>query len=115
MATTSVTCGVSVSMSVELLLPGAGSVTPAGAVTVAVLASVPVAFDATLATTVYVTAPPTGKSIVSLMLPLPLAVKPAAPPLPAAVKVALAIPAGSTSATLAPVTSLGPLLVTTTV
>ena len=30
-------------MSVALLLPGFGSVTPAGAVTVAVLASVPVA------------------------------------------------------------------------
>ena len=32
-----------VSVSVALLLPGAGSVTPAGAATVAVLTSVPVA------------------------------------------------------------------------
>src|SRR6516164_7533410 len=35
-------CGVSVSVSVELLLLGLGSVTPAGGVTEAVLARVPV-------------------------------------------------------------------------
>ncbi len=44
--------GLSVSVSVALLLPGVGSVTPAGAVTVAVLASVPVAVAETVAVTV---------------------------------------------------------------
>jgi len=41
-------CAPSVSLSVAELLPGAGSVTPAGAVTVAVLISVPVAAADTL-------------------------------------------------------------------
>ena len=80
----SVTCGVNVSESVAPLLPGRGSVTPAGAVTLAVLESVPVASGAMLAVTVYVTVAPTGMSTVSLIWPLPLVVKPAAPPLPTA-------------------------------
>ena len=58
---------------------------------------------------------PAGKSTVSLMSPLPLAVKPAAPPLPTAVNVSLAIAAGKISLTTAPVTALGPLLLTTMV
>src|SRR5439155_17788805 len=52
---------------------------------------------------------------VSLMLPLPLAVKPEAPPLPTAVKVSLPTLAGRMSLTVAPVTLLGPLLLTTIV
>ena len=58
---------------------------------------------------------PTGRLTVSLMLPLPLAVKPEAPPLPTALKLALAIAAGRMSLTVAPTTSLGPLLATTIV
>ncbi|HQP88359.1 MAG TPA: hypothetical protein PLL76_19085, partial [Thermoanaerobaculia bacterium] len=50
--------GLSVSVSVALLLPGVESVTPAGAVTVAVLASVPVAVAETVAVTVYVAEAP---------------------------------------------------------
>src|SRR5271167_2109970 len=49
------------------------------------------------------------------MLPLPLAVNPEAPPLPTAVNVSLVITAGRTSVTVAPVTLLGPLLLTTMV
>src|SRR5512146_2197199 len=52
---------------------------------------------------------------VSPMLPLPLAVKPVAPPLWVAVYVSLAMAAGMRSVTLAPVMLLGPLLVTTMV
>ena len=44
--------GVSVSVSVALLFPGVGSVTPPGAVTVAVFDRLPVADDATVAFTV---------------------------------------------------------------
>ncbi len=51
----------------------------------------------------------------SLMLPPPLAVNPDAPPAPTAVNVALWTAAGMTSATVAPSTLLGPLLLTTTV
>ena len=58
---------------------------------------------------------PLGRLTVSLMLPLPLAVKPEAPPLPTAVYVSLVIAAGRTSVTVAPVTLLGPLLQTTIV
>ena len=52
--------GASVSVSVALLLPGFGSVTPTGAVTVAVLTSEPVADAETLQLAVYVTLPPVG-------------------------------------------------------
>ena len=44
--------GVRVSMSVAVLLPEAGSVTPAGADTVAVLVNEPVAVDETATATV---------------------------------------------------------------
>ncbi len=49
------------------------------------------------------------------MFPLPLALKPLAPPLPTAVNVALVTSAGKASFTVAPVTALGPLLRTTMV
>ncbi len=108
-------CAVSVSVSVALLLPGLVSVTPAGGVTVAVFDSVPLALPLMVAASVYVIVLPAGRLTVSLMLPLPLAVKPEAPPVPTAVNVSLTIAAGSTSLTVAPITSLGPLLVTTIV
>ncbi len=58
---------------------------------------------------------PAGIVTVSLMLPVPLAVNPEAPPLCVAVKVTPVKMAGKFSVTTAPVTSLGPLLVTTIV
>ncbi len=63
--------GVNESVSVAVLLPDAGSVTPAPTETVAVLVSEPVAPAATVAVTVKVVDPPTGRSIVALMLPEP--------------------------------------------
>ena len=48
-------------MSVALLLPGLGSVAPAGGLTVAVLARVPVAAGSIWAVTVKVTVPPTAQ------------------------------------------------------
>ena len=59
---------------------------------------------------------PAGMSTsVSSMLPLPLAVKPVAPPVAVAVYVAPVSVLGRVSTTEAPVTSLGPALVTTIV
>src|SRR5207248_4219445 len=52
---------------------------------------------------------------VSLILPVPLALNPDAPPLPTALNVSVVIAAGRLSLTVAPVTSLGPLLATTMV
>src|SRR5581483_6457274 len=56
---------------------------------------------------------PAGMVTVSLMLPLPLALKPLAPPV--AVQVTPVKAAGKVSVTVAPVTLLGPALVTTRV
>src|SRR5436190_1502235 len=55
---------------------------------------------------------PTGMLTVSLMLPLPLTEKPVALPVCVVVYVTPVIAAGNTSATVAPVTTLGPALVT---
>jgi hypothetical protein len=79
---------------------------------VAVLLSVPV--PVTVAVTVKVTLPPLGISTVVLMLPVPDAVH-AAPALGAQLHVAPVNCAGSTSTSVAPVTSLGPLLLATIV
>ncbi len=81
----------------------------------AVLARLPVAAAPMLATTVNVAVLPTGRLTVSLMLPLPLAVKPDALPVATAVQVALVDRSRQVSVTVAPVTLLGPLLVTTIV
>ena len=91
--------GVSVSVSVAALLPGAGSVTPAPTDTVAVLASEPVAPAETVAVTVNVAVPPTGRSTAALMLPLPDAGH-VAPPAAEHVHVAPVRLAGKVSATL---------------
>src|SRR3954469_25252551 len=64
-----------VSLSVAELLPGVGSLTPPGAVTVAVLLSVPVAAPEIEQLAVYVTLPPLGRLALSLMLPAPAAVQ----------------------------------------
>src|SRR6185295_1613760 len=98
----------SVSVSVAELLPGVGSVTPAGAATVAVLESVPVADGEIVQLAVYVTLPPAGRLTVSLMLPEPDAVQ-VPPPAPTQVHVQLRT-AGKVSATEEPGALLGPEL-----
>src|SRR5258708_7664052 len=103
-------CGVRVSVSVAVLLPGVGSVVPAGAVTLAVLLRLPVAEAEMLAVTVNVAIPPFARLTVVLMSPVPLVT----PQLAAGahVQVALLMPAGSVSVTVAPVTASGPPFVT---
>src|SRR4051794_30204264 len=99
--------GVSVSVSVLVLLPDVGSVTPAGGITVAVLLSVPVS--------VWLTVTVSRKPSVSPVAGVPV-VK-----LPVLVRVlwgalfgpeTRVVPAGKSSLPLAPVMVLGPLLVT---
>ena len=58
---------------------------------------------------------PVGRFTVSLMLPVPLVVKPVAPPVAVAEKVTPVKVTGNKSATVAPVALLGPVLVTTIV
>src|SRR5712671_208326 len=91
---------VMVSVSVALLLAGVGSVTPAGAATVAL--------------TVKVAVPPLSRLTAAAMLPLPLAgqLEPAEAAQVQAPKVRLA---GALSVTVAAVTALGPLLLATRV
>ena len=104
----------SVSVSVAVLLAGVGSVTPVGAVTLAVLESVPLAVEASSAVSVYVAVAPLGRFTVSVIEPVPLAVHVA--PLDAEhVHVAALRADGSESVTVAPVTADGPTLVATIV
>src|SRR5262249_24709245 len=107
-------CGVSVSVSVSLLLPGVGSVTPAGGGPWAVLFRVPVAEGSIWTVKVKVTVALTGRSTVVARPPVPLLGPVTLPPPLLAVNVQLApvTPAGRGSETLAPVTALGPLLLT---
>src|SRR5262245_22498913 len=105
---------VMVSMSVAVLLFGLLSVSPAGGVTVAVFTKVPVALGLMLAEKEKVTLAPTGRSTFVLKSPVPLLGLPevmAPPPLPPAkVQASLVTPAGTASKTLAPLATLGPLL-----
>src|SRR5262249_55604421 len=100
----------SVWVLVELLLLGLGSVTPAGGVTEAVLARVPVSEGLMATVRVKLVAPPRATVPVVKLTVLVAGLK-VAPP----VAVTKGVPAGSTSLTAAPVTVLGPLLVTVTV
>src|SRR5215472_14439186 len=87
-------------VSVALLLPDTGSVTPGGGATVAVLVSCPVVAAGTIPVTVNVAWVPTGTVTKASMLPLPAAVPHAAPaPLAVQVQPKLASGAGSTSCT----------------
>ena len=111
---------VIVVVSVAELFPGVESVVPAGTATLAVFERVPVAEEATVPFTVNVAVAPLLRSIARLMLPLlPEAGKPQL--LPAAtgettqLHVAPLKAAGKVSDTVAPVTSEGPLFVTTIV
>src|SRR5436309_3156505 len=102
-----------VSVSVALLLPGVESVTPAGAATLAVFAKLPVVAGSTVPLIVKVAVPVLSRSTVTLMSPVPLAGQ---VPLAAVhVQVAPVMLDGIVSVTVAPVTSLGPPLLTVTV
>ena len=85
-------------MSVAVLLPGVGSVVPAGGVTLAVLLRLPVAEAEMFAVTVNVAVAPFARLTVVLMSPVPLVT----PQLAAGahVQVALLMPAGSASVTV---------------
>src|SRR3954463_13385008 len=87
-----------VSVSVALLFPGVGSVTPDGAAMVATFTRFPVRLDGTGVVTMYVIEPPTGRFTVSAIAPDP-AVLPLAPPDATAVHDAVLIPVGSGSDT----------------
>lgn len=99
-------------VTVAWLLPPSGSVTPLGLETVAVLVMVPVALDGSDAVRVKVAVPPFTKLTVVLMFPVPLAL-PQLDPLEAVqVHETLLRMPGTLSVTVAPVTGLGPSLVT---
>src|SRR5438874_1399040 len=105
-----------VSLSVDELLPGVGSVVPAGGVTVAVLTRLPVSDASVVPVTVKTTELPTPLAtftVAARLLPEPVApLVTEALPVVLDVQVTPVSPAGIASATLAPVTLLGPLLVT---
>src|SRR5262245_11455606 len=109
--------GVRLSVSVALLLPWVGSVTPGGGVTVAVLVREPVAEGSIWTVKVKVTVALTGRLTVVTRASMPLFGPVTLPPplLSVTVQVAAVTPVGRESATLAPVTALGPLLLTTMV
>src|SRR5437763_1561421 len=107
--------GAGVSVSVALLLPGLGSVVPGGSDALVVLTRLPVALGLMAATTVKVAVPPTARLTLALMSPEPLAGPLEPVPVYVAVQAALVMPNGRASVTVAPVTALGPLLVTTIV
>src|SRR5262245_36119804 len=105
-----------VSVSVEVLFPGVGSVVPVGGVTVAVLTRLPVNDEigrAAWRETTEMPAPLAISTVTARLLPDPVApLVTLAVPLVGDVQVPLVRPAGSVSAMVAPITLLGPLLVT---
>src|SRR5262245_1187898 len=107
--------GVSVSVSVAVLLADTGSVTPPGVVTVAVLASVPSAPGATVPVAVKVTVPPASRFTVRLMLPAPEAAMQLEPAEAAQVQVTPVMAAGNVSATVAPFTAIVALVLVATI
>src|SRR5262245_47453861 len=110
-ATTRSAAATTVVVSEPVSLPGTASLVPAGGATVAVFVSVPVASGDTVPVAVKVTEPPAGRSTVVAMLPDPLA---AQLDRGAGLQVQVTLPGtrGKASVTAAPVTSLGPALVT---
>ena len=107
--------GVSVSVSVVELLAEFGSVTDAGAATVAVFTSVPVAVAGRLPVTVNVVVPPGARVTVALRLPLPDAAGHVDPAEAEQVHATPVTFAGTVSATVAPVAVDGPPFVATIV
>src|SRR6187551_2435209 len=107
---------VTVLFAVLLLLPGTGSVTPIGGVTVAVLTSAPVVAAGTVPLTVKVALVPTGRLTSASMLPVPAALPHDAPaPLAVHVQPNPASAGGNASCTRALLTFDGPALLTTIV
>src|SRR6185369_9994415 len=105
--------GAGVSVSVEVLLPGVGSVVPVGGVTVAVLTRLPVAAAEAVPLTVKTMKLPAPAAMFTVALrllpePLPPLVT-AAVPVAADVQVTPLKIAGMVSAIEAPVTLLGPV------
>src|SRR5947199_179102 len=109
--TTRLELSVIVSVSVAELLVVGLSLTPAGAVTVAVFTSDPVADDFTVPPTVNVAVPPETRLTETEMLPVPEAGH-EEPAEATQLQLTAVKSAGNVSATDAPVTSEGPLLVT---
>ncbi len=107
--------GVRASVSVAESFAGFESTILLGAVTDAVLEIAPEAEGDTVASSVNVAVPPTMRSTLVAMLPVPLAAPHAEPALGVHVHVAFVRSAGSVSVTVAPVTASGPALVTWTV
>jgi len=107
--------GVSVSVSVAELLAEFGSVTGAGAATVAVFTSVPVAVAGRFPVTVNVVVPPGARVTVALRLPLPDAAGHVDPAEAEQVHATPVTVAGTVSATVAPVAVDGPPFVATIV
>jgi len=103
-----------VSVSFAELLDGLVSVTPSGAATEAEFVTAPIAPAAIDAVIEYVTDPPTGRSTLLLIAPLPAAGQ-TAPAAPVHVQLIEVTLAGTASVTVAPVTVDGPKLLTTTV
>src|SRR5258708_1078234 len=107
--------GVRMSVSLSLLSVGSGSVTPVAPVPGGVLTGGPGAGGLTWTGKVKVTVALTGRSTVVARPPVPLTGPVTTPPplLAVATQLAAVTPAGSASDTLAPVTALGPALLTT--
>src|SRR2546422_7698908 len=103
---------MTVLLSVAELFPD-GSLTPAGAVMVAVFVIVPEP-AVTVAVAVKVAVPPASRSTAALRLPLPLAGQ-LDPAEAAQVHVTPLTWAGKLSVTVAPITALGPALLATIV
>src|SRR4249920_3420616 len=107
--------GVSDAELVAVLLLVSPSTAPAGAVTVAVLTSRPVAFAAITPVTVNVARSPASSVTVVARLPAPEAVAQLDPGSAVQVHAGATRATGNRSLTLAAVTGLGPALVTTIV
>ena len=114
MATATLCGGTVWFTSVAVLFAGAGSVTPAGTVATAVLATDAGAPAARVAGTVNVAVPPASRLTVVEILPVPPLAQDD-PALATHVQLPNVSPAGAVSVTVAPVTASGPLLVTTIV
>ena len=99
--------GVRPSVSVAVLLPGAGSSTPAGGATLAVFARVPVAAGAMVPVSTNVALPPASRSTLAAMSPLPFAGQ-AEPTDAVQVQLAAVTLGGKVSVTAAAVTAAGP-------
>ena len=107
--------GASGTELVAVLLVVSGSTAPAGAVTVAVLTSRPVALGAIRPVTVNVARSPASSVTVVARLPVPEAAAQLDPVSAVQVHAGATSATGNTSVTLAAVTGLGPMLVTTIV